>query len=100
MIIIATIFSFALLFPIAIQSAHAFDIHEHQECNDITTHFHKKQFDCSICDFHFQSFDFKPFQFPEFVAPTEQLELAKCYQRSEIFAGIHLFYLRGPPLFS
>lgn len=99
-IFIATIFSFALLFPIVIQSIHAFDGHEHQVCNDYTSHIHKTQLDCSICDFHFYIFDFKPLQIPEFIGITSNFKIQTEYHVSEIIADTPHFFLRGPPLFS
>lgn len=99
-IFFATIFSLALLFPIAIQSIHALDGHEHLVCNDFTTHLHKKQLDCSICDFHFSIFDFKPERLPEFLSPVESFKSETEYQNSEITADAPHFYLRGPPLLS
>ncbi|QAA80417.1 hypothetical protein EI546_01130 [Aequorivita sp. H23M31] len=99
-IFIATIFSFALMFPIAIQTAHALDGHEHQVCNDFSTHLHKKQLDCSICDFHFSSFDFKPQQLPEFSYVFGQNTAQNEYREAEILQSAPHFFLRGPPSIS
>ena len=102
-IIIASIFSFAILFPTAIQTAHAahaFDGHEHQVCHDLTSHIHKKQLDCSICDFHFTIFDFTPQQPIEFLAEVEFLKALNLYRSTAQIADLTHFFLRGPPLFS
>ena len=88
------------MFPIAIQTIHAMDGHEHPICNDLSTHLHKKQLDCSICDFHFNIFDFKPQQLPEFVGIAINSKYEIEYHKSEIPADAAHFFLRGPPLFS
>lgn len=99
-IFIATIFSFALLFPIVIKSIHTWDGHEHQVCNDFTSHIHKKQLDCSICDFHFSIFDFTPQQLPEFLVQFGYFKTQTIFRQSETIADASLFFLRGPPLLS
>lgn len=45
--------AFALLFPSIINFAHAYSHDKHQHCTEMgTLHFHKKDLDCQLCDFH------------------------------------------------
>lgn len=99
-IITATIFSVALLFPTAIQTVHAFDGHEHIVCHDLTSHLHKKQLDCSICDYHFTLFEFTPQQPLEFIVHPGNFKAINQYQPTVKIADLTHFYLRGPPLYS
>jgi len=99
-ILVATIFSLALLLPTAVQFAHTFEGHEHKACTDISTHLHEKQLNCSICDFHFSIFAFTPQEVLDF-------PLFHRFQHIEIFYFTSTFnldpapyFLRGPPLFS
>ncbi len=98
--IIAAIFSLALLLPIITQTIHALDGHKHEVCNDYSTHLHKKQLDCSICDFHFSIFDFKIQPSSEFISFStfHTLDSITLYPDTSTF--VSHFYLRGPPLFS
>ena len=98
--IIATIFSLALLLPIATQTVHALDGHKHDVCNDFSTHLHKKQLDCSICDFHFSIFDFKVPTLPEFIYPDGFCDQETVIVITEPSSVTTHFYLRGPPLLS
>lgn len=99
-IVTVAIFSLALLLPTAVKLAHTFEGHEHKACTDFSVHIHKKQLDCSICDFHFSIFDFKPQEVPEFA-------ILHCFQKTETVYLLPKFnkitshyFLRGPPLFS
>lgn len=96
-IFFAAIFSLALLFPIAIQSIHALEGHEHEVCHDFSTHIHTKQLDCSIYDFHFSIFDFKPQQLPEFTVLEGYIQTDSNYQQAAIIVDAPHFFLRGPP---
>lgn len=99
-IIVASIFSFAILFPTAIQTVHAFDGHEHQVCHDLTSHLHKKQLDCSICDYHFTISEFTPQKPIDFLAEIEFLKTPNFYRHTASITDLTHFYLRGPPLIS
>lgn len=99
-VFVAAIFSFALLFPIVVQTIHAFEGHEHLICDDYSTHLHKKQLDCSICDFHFFSFDFTPQNFSEVLVAVEIHHVSKLIFFAETFAGVPHFQLRAPPFLS
>ena len=93
----ATIFSLSLLFPSFIQFAHTFDDHKHELCTDISTHIHQQELDCSICDFHFSTFNFTPQQYPE-LAVTHGFQIAETYfQLSKFEKSTSYYYLRGPP---
>lgn len=46
----------ALLFPFSINALHLFSHGDHDHCTETgTTHFHQKEFDCELCDFHLTS---------------------------------------------
>ncbi|AFL82236.1 hypothetical protein Aeqsu_2786 [Aequorivita sublithincola DSM 14238] len=97
---ISTIFSLVLLFPTAVKLAHTFEGHEHQACTDFSVHIHKKQLDCSICDFHFSNFNFTPQELPEFAVLngfhiTETIYLLPKFNKNTSY-----YFLRGPPLLS
>lgn len=96
--IIAAIFSLALLLPTITQTVHALDGHQHEVCNDFSTHLHKKQLDCSICDFHFSIFDFKVPTLPEFIYPDGFYEPETVLVSTESSSATTHFFLRGPPL--
>ncbi len=99
-IIAATIFSFALLFPTFIQFAHTFEDHKHEACTDFSTHFHEKQLDCSVCDFHFSIFNFTPQQLPAFVVIEGFQKTETVYLFPEFNQKTTHYFLRGPPLLS
>lgn len=97
---IAALFLLLLFFPVAVQSAHIFNSHRHEICHDFESHLHETQLDCSVCDFHFSIFDFKPIVVSDSFKEIEfnQEVVFSTSLSSETFP-IH-FYLRGPPLFS
>ncbi len=98
-ILFATIFSFALLFPIAVKFAHQLEGHQHKACTEFSTHIHQKQLDCSICDFHFSIFNFTLHDLPEFAVQNSFQKIETVYLFPEInFYSAH-YFLRGPPLF-
>lgn len=99
-ILTVTIFSFALLFPTAIKFAHTFEGHEHQACTDFSVHIHKKQLDCSICDFHFSIFNFTPQELPEFAVLNGFHKTETIYLLPKFNQNTSHYFLRGPPLFS
>ncbi|MDC8001752.1 hypothetical protein POV26_11950 [Aequorivita todarodis] len=95
-----TIFSFALLLPTAVKFAHTLEGHEHQACTDLSVHIHKKQLNCSICDFHFSIFDFKPQELPEFAVLNSFQKTETIYLLPKFNKNNSHYFLRGPPLFS
>lgn len=99
-VILAAIFALALLFPTAVKVAHTLENHEHEVCTDFSVHIHKKQLDCSICDFHFSIFSFETLSLPEF-AVINSFHLTKTlYVFPELTINKTHYYLRGPPLLS
>jgi hypothetical protein len=95
----ATVFSFALLLPSAIQFAHTFEGHEHKACTEFSTHIHKKQLDCSICDFHFSIFNYTPQELPEFAVLDGFQKNETVYFLPEFKLHSTHYFLRGPPQF-
>ncbi|WP_051285132.1 hypothetical protein [Aequorivita capsosiphonis] len=99
-IVIAAIFSLALLFPTAVKFAHTFEDHEHEVCTDLSVHIHKKQLDCSICDFHFSIFSFEAQSLPEFTVINSFHTTKIIYLLPEFTTNNIHYFLRGPPLLS
>jgi len=99
-IVTVAIFSLALLLPTAVKLAHTFEGHEHKACTDFSVHIHKKQLDCSICDFHFSIFDFTPQEQPEFLVYHSFQHIDTVYLIPELDLNLNNYFLRGPPLFS
>lgn len=99
-IIFAAIFSLALLFPTAVKLAHTFENHNHEICTDFSVHIHKKQLDCSICDFHFSIYSFEAQGSPEFAVINSFSKRKTIYLLPEFQINNIPYFLRGPPLFS
>lgn len=99
-IIFAATFSLALLFPTAVKLVHSFEGHKHEVCNDLSVHIHKKQLDCSICDFHFSIFSFKALDLPDFALIDSFHSTKAYYLLPEITKNEISYFLRGPPLLS
>ena len=98
--IFASIFSLALLFPIAIQLIHSLDSHQHIVCHEPTTHLHEKKFECSIFDFHFSNFTYTPLEVGIFHVFTITTHSEILYRFQEINTSLRYYYLRGPPQLS
>lgn len=46
----------ALLFPFSVNALHIFSHDGHEHCTETgTVHFHEKELDCELCDFHLTS---------------------------------------------
>lgn len=99
-ITLAAILSALLLLPIAVQTIHAFDGHQHEICYDFSTHLHKKQLDCSIHDFHFSTFNFTPYPLIELIAPSIFSKVENHLLESIGYAYVANTFLRGPPSLS
>lgn len=99
-VLFATIFSCAVLLPIATQAFHAIDNHKHEVCHDFSTHFHKQQLDCSICDFHFSIFHFTPQTFQELIVFVSFYKVQDIVLFEESSTFLSHYYLRGPPRIS
>jgi hypothetical protein len=96
----AILLTMALLLPIAVQFVHALDEHKHNTCKEVATHLHEKKLDCSICDFHFSTFNFEVITLPELFLSEAFSKHQIAYFSSEKSTVHHHYYLRGPPLFS
>lgn len=97
---LAAIFSLALLFPTAVKFAHTFENHEHEVCTDFSVHIHKKELDCSICDFHFSIFSFEANNPLEFTVINSFRTSETLYLIPEFTIKNSHYFLRGPPLLS
>lgn len=49
---------FALMLPTSVEFFHLFENHEHEVCNEQTTHLHKDTPECHSCDFYSSSFKY------------------------------------------
>ncbi len=55
---IALFYLVVFLFPIGMQTLHAFEEHHHTVCTSkVEKHFHQKEIDCSVYHFQFQLFN-------------------------------------------
>ncbi|SRR5690606_1096190 len=99
-VVTVAVFTIALCLPVAVKLAHSFENHQHEICTERSVHIHTQQLDCSICDFHFSIFNFKPQPFPELTV-TNEFQKSEFVYLFEIFnKKASPFYLRGPPLLS
>ena len=48
----ALFLTWVLLLPAVIQLTHTLEGHKHKVCGEFSTHFHQKNKDCSLFDFH------------------------------------------------
>lgn len=93
----ASIFTLALLFPIAVQFIHSIHSHEHVVCHEASTHLHEKKFDCSIFDFHFSNFTYSPLELRDFQVFKISTHSETLYSFQELHSSLRHYYLRGPP---
>lgn len=96
----ASVFTLALLFPIAVQFIHSVHSHEHVVCHDSVTHLHEKKFECSIFDFHFSNFTYTPLELSDFQAFKISTHSETLYSFQEVNTSLRHYYLRGPPQIS
>ena len=89
-----------LWFPLVVQFAHIFEEHEHKPCDELTTHLHKKQLDCSLFDFHFSNFNYTVVTYPEFYSEVKPAKLETRYFSVEVNNATTPYYVRGPPSLS
>lgn len=87
-----------LLFPSIVSLAHIDDHLDEISCfNFSDTHFHKKSFDCELCDFRLTSFTtFSPITFTPFIPETPGAVFLGFYQSLSDYQKLP-FELRGPP---
>ncbi len=85
-----------ILLPTIVPFIHLLEEHEQNTCHVKTTHFHKKEVDCSICDFHLN----------KYYSYTPNLELAPLIKKELLISELYTFTyyhqqlsysLRGPP---
>lgn len=89
-----------MLFPTIFQFAHAFEDHKQSKCNEVTTHIHELEVECSICDFQISTFNYSFINEIDFLL-TKNHTIYADYYKSKKHNSIKLsFSLRGPPLFS
>ena len=88
-----------MLLPTSVQFFHAFEEHEHaNDCTEITTHLHEKELDCSLCDFHISSFDFKFYNISDYSTIKVSSEYVAYYKSKKYNSIKPSFNLRGPPM--
>lgn len=87
------------MFPLTLKFLHVFEIHVFTSCNELNTHMHKKNIDCSICDFQFSIFSFKLDNFQYLSVSKSRFSPSVEYVSIDKNIFYHRFYLRGPPQF-
>lgn len=88
----------ALLFPSIVSLAHINEHHDEASCfNFSDTHFHKKSFDCELCDFRLTNF--VTFYSVNFTPVTPDFPVANFYDSYQFLSDYQKlpFALRGPP---
>ncbi len=88
------------LFPSLLQFEHVFESHKHEGCQEAKIHFHEKELDCSVYDFHYSSFNYPLFAPIQFFNSTEIHSVEKEVYLPHIEPTPLGFALRGPPMFS
>jgi hypothetical protein len=83
--------------PIFTQVSHVFSDHDHPICTDVTTHIHKTEKDCSICDFHFVPFSFNALAFSLESPATPASKQTSFYQQNLDSKLLLTHGQRGPP---
>ncbi|MGY8886655.1 MAG: hypothetical protein ACKVGT_07535 [Flavobacteriales bacterium] len=91
----------ALMLPTAVQFFHLFEGHEHITCSEKTTHIHKSNTSCDVCDFQVASFSYDIAKYPDVIAPKipvgVDLNGTSLQFHSFIITNTQL---RAPPIFS
>ena len=89
----------ALILPTAIQFSHMIEGHESDTCNELSTHIHKSEKNCDVCDFHFTSISYDIAKYPDLLLPQISVKL------SSDFTSLQFYYptltskqLRAPPV--
>lgn len=90
--------SLTLLFPSLVQLSHVFETHEHKFCGDYSNHFHEKEHQCHIQDFHFSSFHFIPFSTSSVTAHKISVPKTEYYTIPFLSQKPSQFHKRGPPV--
>lgn len=91
----------ALLLPTAIQFSHMIEGHEGDSCNVQSTHIHKSEKNCEICDFQLISINYDIAKYPDLLLPQISVKL------TSDFTPLQFYYptltntqLRAPPVTS
>lgn len=92
--------SLVIMMPSFVMAGHIFEEHEHISCNEVKTHLHEAKVDCSLCDFHFSSFDFEPELTIDFLTHSIILTSVDNYTSSDFNTSHNTYLLRGPPAIS
>ena len=98
--ILSLFLSLAILLPTLLQIGHIFEEHKHVSCKEVKTHLHEASVDCSLCDFHFSTFDYKPLTALDFSTIDFIYSIEAVYNASELNSLPRHYYLRGPPIIS
>jgi len=86
-----------LLLPSGMQLVHSFESHEHSSCSELKAHIHKKELDCSLCDFQHSTYSFSTENLNEFLSATPNFSLELSNTPSEYIITPECISLRGPP---
>ena len=91
----------ALILPTALQFSHMIEGHEGDTCNEQSTHIHKSEKNCEVCDFHLTSINYDLANYPDLLLTQISVKL------STDFAPVQFYYptptnkqLRAPPVTS
>lgn len=88
-----------MLLPTIVQFAHVFEKHEQIDCNEVTTHIHEHELECTTCDFQISSFNFS-IEYPNIDLIAINHSVYTDYYKSNKHNSLkQSFSLRGPPLF-
>lgn len=93
----AIIMLMLLLLPMFSAIAHSLEDHDHPICNEVTTHLHELETECSICDFHFQAYNFNPLQQLEEFTAKSYFKHTLHYNSITALNSTYNYLLRGPP---
>lgn len=100
-IVAAIMLLLAIMLPTAVQFGHLIEGHDSIACSDKSTHFHKSEKTCEICDFQITSLNYDIAKYPNSI-------LLQVYAHvNSTLDPLHLHYstltnkqLRAPPEFS
>lgn len=86
-----------ILLPTIVPFIHLLEEHEENTCRVKTAHFHEKELDCSICDFHLNKkyYSIEPTVAIE-VLNFDELQISELYSFTYYHQQLS-YSLRGPP---
>ncbi len=90
-------FTCILLSPMFVQFMHALEGHEHIACDQIESHIHQDQNDCSLCDYQLSNYQYESFGITELLDSTIKCEKNDNHFSLERTTYLHTFFGRGPP---